>query len=77
VEILQYHLAEDGAPAMRPTRQVEVPQSLSTSESLEQQQQQQQQEQQKQQGPLPPDKIIVYANFPSAFGLIGAVSDCI
>ena len=67
VEILQHHLANDGAPGITPTRHTE--QAL----SLLQPQPQRQQQQQIQASPSPPDKIIVYSFFPSSFGLIKMV----
>jgi hypothetical protein len=65
VEILQHHLANDGASGITPTRQTEQALSLS--------QQQHQDQQQIQASPSPPDKIIVYSFFPSSFGLIKMV----
>jgi hypothetical protein len=75
VEILLHHLARDGAPGINPSRHI-------PTDPPEQQQQQEQQEPpqgQEQAGAqsktLPPDKIIVYSYFPSAFGLIKMVSN--
>src|ERR1700761_5437297 len=65
VEILQHHLANDGASGITPTRQTEQALSLS--------QQQHQDQQQIQASPSPPDKIIVYSFFPSSLGLIKMV----
>jgi hypothetical protein len=70
VEILQHHLATDGAPPKRPSRQMQEP--VSVAQSFQQQQQQPPEPQA--QTELP-DKIIIYSYFPSAFDLIQMVSD--
>src|ERR1700761_8224758 len=68
VKILQHHLAEDGRPAIVPSRQVPTQPSA-------QQQQQEPPQTGEQSNNLLPDKIVVYSYFPSSFHLIKMVSD--
>lgn len=68
VEILRHHLAEDGRPAIAPSRQV-------PTQPSEQQQQQEPPQTGAQSNSLLPDKIVVYSYFPSSFHLIKMVSD--
>jgi hypothetical protein len=60
VEILQHHLANDGASAIYPSLGTEKEPSSSPP--------------QPQQEDLGPDRMIVYSFFPSSFGLIEMVS---
>jgi hypothetical protein len=71
VEILQHHLAKDGAPAITPARQTETAVVVAESKSSQDRPRRQRLEPA---GQLPPDKIIVYSYFPSSFELIKVVS---
>ena len=76
VNILSHHLVRDGAPGMSTMGQMEEKDEMSKPSQHESQPQPQPPLQQLQQGPpLPPDKIIVYSDFPSSFWLIRLVSD--
>jgi hypothetical protein len=75
VEILQHHLAKDGADALIPSRFVPPP-SGSWEPRLPKANEGRPKAQRTGQGveDLPPDKIIVYSYFTSAFKLIKLVS---